>query len=78
MNALFGFVPPIAASKSMSKLTALNTIFRKISIFGSKVIKGEGDRSRAYTEKLDEPIIHVETCCPAFPVSELVQVPSLR
>ena len=62
----------------MSKSTALRAIFRKISIFGSKVIKAEGDRSSDYTEKLDEPIILVETCCPAFPVSESVQVASLR
>ena len=27
--------------------------------------------------KLDQPVVHVEACCPVFPVPEPVQVPGL-
>ena len=45
-----------------------------------EMLNTEGDISGGYKGKLDEPIVlglGVEACCPAFPVSEPVQVPGL-
>ena len=78
--------------KSMSKLTGLHSIFRKVSIFGSnmgfhtlclqcpqEMFNTECDISGGYRGKLDQSNVHgcVEACCLTFPVQELVPIPGL-
>ena len=83
MDALFGFVAPIAASK----INVNDWSFRNFSqtfniwikhVFSCNIVRHVPG---GYSKKLDKPIVHgwgVEACCPAFPVPEPMQEPSLR
>ena len=84
MDALFGLVAPIAALKINVKVDWSSRHFaQNFNIPIKHVFSCNNFRHDpgGYSGKLDEPIIHgwgVKTCCPAFPVPEPVQEPSLR